>query len=131
MTLGGVGVDVASIPRMQRILDEHGDSFTTRWFTPDERARCAGDGSPARAFAMTLAAKEAVWKALDVHPWSGAVPWRWIDIAPVGASPAVTVRLLGPLAATEAGGAQIRVSLASAGSVVTATAMTTHVTPAR
>ena len=57
------GVDIVHIPRVQRVLDLHGERFLNRVFTPREIAACKGR---AHEFAARFAAKEAVSKALGV-----------------------------------------------------------------
>jgi phosphopantetheinyl transferase (holo-ACP synthase) len=64
MPLVGVGIDTLEVARVARLLDDYGDTFVGRWFTPAEAHWCRGAGSPASAFATVLSAKEAVWKAL-------------------------------------------------------------------
>ncbi|NGN93019.1 4'-phosphopantetheinyl transferase superfamily protein [Nocardioides sp. KC13] len=64
MSLQGVGVDVADIRRFARLLAMRGSGFAVRWFTDAEIAQCMAAATPATAFAMRYAAKEAVWKAL-------------------------------------------------------------------
>ena len=60
-----VGVDVVAIDRVERMLTER-PSMERRLFTAVESAFCRSRQSPARHFAGTLAAKEAVIKALDL-----------------------------------------------------------------
>ena len=57
------GVDLVSIPRVQRMLSEHGDRFLDRVFTPHEITWCRGRTAE---LASRFAAKEAVSKALGV-----------------------------------------------------------------
>ncbi|MBN2193794.1 MAG: holo-ACP synthase [Polyangiaceae bacterium] len=61
----GIGIDVASIARMDRALERYGERFWARILTPDERAdlvrRTADRGA---ALAGRFAAKEAASKAL-------------------------------------------------------------------
>ena len=57
------GVDLVSISRMQRALEEHGDRFLERVFTPGEVILCRGRTPE---LATRFAAKEAVSKALGV-----------------------------------------------------------------
>ena len=57
------GVDIIHIPRIQKALEQHGERFLKRVFTPREIQSCRGH---AREFAARFAAKEAVSKALGV-----------------------------------------------------------------
>ncbi len=65
------GVDLVSIPRLQRALDQHGERFLARIYTPAEIWLCRGR---VPELAARFAAKEAVAKALGVgmallHPY--------------------------------------------------------------
>jgi holo-[acyl-carrier protein] synthase len=57
------GVDLVSIPRIQRALDAHGARFLERIYTPGEVLVCRGRVAE---LAARFAAKEAVSKALGV-----------------------------------------------------------------
>src|SRR4030067_1418764 len=57
------GADIIHIPRHQKALDQHGERFLKRVFTPREIQSCRVH---AREFAARFAAKEAVSKALGV-----------------------------------------------------------------
>jgi holo-[acyl-carrier protein] synthase len=78
--IAGVGVDVVSVARVRRLLDEQGERFVTRVFTPDERAYCEARAEPARHFAARLAAKEAVMKVLGSGTAAG-FGWTAIEVA--------------------------------------------------
>jgi phosphopantetheine--protein transferase-like protein len=88
MRIRGVGIDVADTRRFVRLLERHGDGFTSRWFTAAEVAECAvaqepgGAGGRALAarYAAKYAAKEAVWKALGPEDWQDPLPWRGIAV---------------------------------------------------
>ncbi|WP_461106702.1 holo-ACP synthase, partial [Tessaracoccus terricola] len=91
MPIHGVGVDIVDVARVARLL-ARGGSFTHRWFSDEESARCGTAADPARAYSMTLAAKEAAWKSLGLG-WEAGVPWRSVLVAADG-----TVRLDGAVA---------------------------------
>lgn len=57
------GVDLVSIPRIQRAVEQHGERFLDRVYTPAEVALCRGR---IPELAARFAAKEAVSKALGV-----------------------------------------------------------------
>ncbi len=57
------GVDLVSIPRIQRVLDAHGERFLARVYTPAEVFWCR---NRIPELAARFAAKEAVAKALGV-----------------------------------------------------------------
>lgn len=67
-----IGVDAVEIPRMRRAL-ERVPRIEHRLFTEDERSFCNSHSDPAARFATTMAAKEAVVKALglsSIHQWA-------------------------------------------------------------
>ena len=74
----GHGIDLVPIGRVRSMLDRHGDRFTTRVFTPDERVYCdLGRRQRAERYAARLAAKEAVAKALGTGIADGIA---WVEI---------------------------------------------------
>lgn len=86
----GIGIDLVSVPRIDRLVSEGGPAFLDRGWTPNELA----DGEPER-LATRWAAKEAVMKCLglgisDLDP-------RDIEIAS-SESGAPRVSLRGPAA---------------------------------
>jgi holo-[acyl-carrier protein] synthase len=72
-----IGIDVVDIERLRTMLDKV-PRLEARLFNDSERAYCEGRGDRVRHLAGTLAAKEAVMKALGV----GSLPaWaRRIEI---------------------------------------------------
>lgn len=85
----GLGIDVASIERIRRLLDRHGARFAHRILTDGERDDLKGRVDQASAVAARFAAKEAVFKALGGPP---NVSWQHISLrrAP-GSAPQVQV----------------------------------------
>lgn len=79
MSVHGIGTDVVDVRRVARLWERYGRSFAERWFTAAEISDCESRTCPERHLAARLAAKEAVWKALDI-PWDGGVPWRSIVV---------------------------------------------------
>ena len=73
----GIGTDVTSIERIQRVLDRHGERFVNRILTPDERARYGRTKAKASHLAKRWAAKEAFAKAIGtgIHP-----PFTWQSV---------------------------------------------------
>ncbi len=72
-----VGIDMIAIPRVQKVLDRHGQRFLQRVFTPEEAAFCRGR---VPELAARFAAKEAVMKALGTGV--RGVGWRDIEVLP-------------------------------------------------
>ena len=58
----GVGVDMATVPRFERLLERFGARFVEKVMTPDEMRRWPD--ADARRLAKLFSAKEAVVKAL-------------------------------------------------------------------
>jgi holo-[acyl-carrier protein] synthase len=82
----GVGTDIVDMRRIGRVLDRHGDRFSSRIFTQKERAICEERGGRHRveSYARRWAAKEACAKALGVGLVGGvglSVAWIEIEIA--------------------------------------------------
>ena len=73
----GIGIDIVSIPRIERMLDRWGRLFTQRVFTPAEITFCEGRSNPGQHFALRWAVKEAMLKALGLGLRSGI---KWTDI---------------------------------------------------
>lgn len=122
MTIG-TGTDIVSVPRVARLIADHGARFVERWFTAEEIAYCSAKAQPSLHYAARLAAKEAVYKSLN-RAGGEAVPWRSIEIGHdrLGVP---DVRLSGTLleGADRAGIGRIRVSLSHCAEFATAVAI--------
>jgi holo-[acyl-carrier protein] synthase len=75
-----VGVDLVAVARIERMLDRVGERALQRLLTPDERAYCLGMAFPARHVAARVAAKEAVYKALQGTEDARGISWRDIEV---------------------------------------------------
>ncbi|KXV76474.1 holo-ACP synthase [Acetobacter cerevisiae] len=66
MSVIAAGVDLCDMRRIERVIEQFGDRFLSRVFTPTERARADRRSGQARigAYAKRWAAKEACAKAL-------------------------------------------------------------------
>jgi holo-[acyl-carrier protein] synthase len=76
----GIGIDIVSIPRIERMLERWGPFFTQRVYTPGEIAFCEGRSNPGQHFALRWAVKEAMLKALGLGLRSG-IKWTDIEVA--------------------------------------------------
>jgi holo-[acyl-carrier protein] synthase len=76
----GVGVDLVEIDRIERMITERGAHVFERLLTPAERAYCEEMARPAEHVAARLAAKEAVYKALQGTPEARGIGWRDIEV---------------------------------------------------
>jgi holo-[acyl-carrier protein] synthase len=72
--ISGIGVDIVEIERIRRILQNQGDRFVTKVFTPLEQEYCRKHRDPAPHYAARFAAKEAVFKAMGTG-WAGGISW--------------------------------------------------------
>ena len=75
----GVGIDIIEIDRIGRALEQLGDRFRNRIFTPLEQQYCEEFRDPVPHYAARFAAKEAAMKALGIGIYS-RVPWTDIEI---------------------------------------------------
>ncbi len=98
MTAIGVGVDLVEVSRVAAIIADKGSRVFERLLTPTERAYCESRPDPATHVAVRLAAKEAVYKALQGSEAARGIGWREIEVirAPDGRP---DVRLSGHAAA--------------------------------
>lgn len=82
MPIVGHGIDIVETSRIAKMLEEHGQRFLDRCFTPDEQAYCARNAKrQIEALAGRFAAKEAVLKVLGTG-WRGKIAWTDIEILP-------------------------------------------------
>ncbi len=76
----GVGVDLVEVSRVSAIIADKGARVFERLLTPAERAYCESRPDPATHVAVRLAAKEAVYKALQGSDAARAIGWREIEV---------------------------------------------------
>ncbi len=84
----GHGIDLMPVERLQRSIDEHGDRFLQRVFTPAELASNASHARRVEHLTGRFAAKEAVLKALGTG-WSGGIAWTDVEILATAGPPSV------------------------------------------
>ncbi len=77
----GLGLDLADIDRIARLLGRHPERARRRLFTAGERAYCDRRAEPARHFAARFAAKEAAYKALAGTEDARHIHWQDIEVA--------------------------------------------------
>jgi holo-[acyl-carrier protein] synthase len=77
----GIGIDLADIDRISRMLARHPERARRRLFTEGERRYCDRRGAPARHFAARFAAKEAAYKALAGSDEARHIHWLDIEVA--------------------------------------------------
>jgi holo-[acyl-carrier protein] synthase len=112
MSVVGVGIDLVDLDRIARMLADKGEHAMGRLFTQEERAYLATRPDPTGNAAARIAAKEAVYKAMQSLPGARAIGWRDIEVTrdPEG-RPAIQLHGLAARLAEEAGGVRIQVSL--------------------
>ena len=80
MPILGHGIDIVETSRIQRLVDDHGQHFLDRVFTPGEQAYCSANKKRFyEHLAGRFAAKEAVLKVLGTG-WRGAIAWTDIEV---------------------------------------------------
>jgi holo-[acyl-carrier protein] synthase len=89
MRIIGLGVDLADVDRVERVLGKY-PRFAERCFTDHEREYAFRFANPARRFAARFAGKEAVMKSMG----TGWRRIRWTDIEITGGGKP-TVRMSG------------------------------------
>lgn len=72
----GIGNDLVDARRIEQSIENFGEKFLNRIYTPDEQARAKAQAKPVLSYAKRFAAKEAVAKALG----TGISGFRFIDI---------------------------------------------------
>ena len=112
MSAIGVGVDLVEVSRVAGIIADKGSRVFERLLTPAERAYCESRPDPATHVAVRLAAKEAVYKALQGSDASRGIGWREIEVtrAPDG-RPAVELSGLAAARARELNVGRVLLSL--------------------
>lgn len=87
------GVDLVDVARLARSIDEQGERFLERVFTPGERAYAeAGGKRKAERYAARFAAKEAAFKAAGTG-WRSGVSWTDAEVVSLpSGEPTLAVR---------------------------------------
>lgn len=118
-----IGTDIVPVARFARLVEQRGEEFLDKWFTPVEIAHCRAKAHPARHLAARFAAKEAVFKAVGGDS-GGPVPWQEVEVvSATDGSP--SIRLTGALAdhASRQRLEEVQVSLSHCEDYATATAV--------
>ena len=75
----GIGIDIVSITRVKNSVENSGKVFLDKVFTPWEQRRAESHPDPGSYFAMTFAAKEAIFKCFGIG-WQSGVKLTEIEI---------------------------------------------------
>lgn len=112
MNVIGVGVDLVDLERVARLLAHKGEHAMQKFFTDEERAYLTTRPDPTGHAAARIAAKEAVYKALQSLEGARGVGWREIEVTRDGdGRPAIRLHGLAARLAARHGGLQVQVSL--------------------
>lgn len=123
----GVGIDLVDLASVARLLESKGERALKRLFTETEREYLLKGPNPTGHAAARIAAKEAVYKAMQSLPGARAIGWREIEVSRDGdGRPTILLHGLAARLAAEQGGVHIQVSLThsslSAGAVAVVSA---------
>lgn len=80
MAVLGLGIDLVDVSDAQRMLDRWGERLLRRVLTDAEREYVLRNARPAKHLAVRLAAKEAVYKALQSVSGAREIGWRDIEV---------------------------------------------------
>ncbi len=118
----GIGIDLADIDRIARLLARHPERSRARLFTPAERAYCDRRGAPERHFAARFAAKEAAYKALAGSEEAHHIHWQEIEVSnsPLDGRPTLLLHGLAAKRAAELGVVTVHVTLTHSDQVAAA-----------
>jgi len=79
MRIVGHGIDMVETARVARMLEEHGERFMERVFTPAERLYADDRKRAIEHLAGRFAAKEAILKVLGTG-WRGGIAWTDAEV---------------------------------------------------
>jgi holo-[acyl-carrier protein] synthase len=108
----GVGIDLVDLDRIRQLFADKGEHAMHRFFSDEER-KYLGTRSDATGHAgARIAAKEAVYKAMQSLPGARGVGWREIEVARDGdGRPEIRLHGLAARLSEASGGLRIRISL--------------------
>ncbi len=73
------GIDLVDCPRIEQMIQRHGERFVKRVFTAAEQAYARKNKNEVEKLAGRFAAKEAVLKLIGTG-WRGKIAWTDIEI---------------------------------------------------
>jgi holo-[acyl-carrier protein] synthase len=112
VTVIGVGIDLVDLDRVRILLASKGEQAMTRFFSAEEREYLATRADATGHAAARIAAKEAVYKAMQTLPESRGIGWREIEVSrDAEGRPAIRLHGLAARVADQRGGLQIKISL--------------------
>lgn len=124
VTFVGVGIDLVDLDRIRTLLANKGERAMARFFSEDERKYLATRPDATGHAAARIAAKEAVYKALQSIPGARGVGWREIEVSrDEDGRPAILLHGLAARLSEERGGLHIQISLTHSASAAGAVAL--------
>jgi len=73
------GIDLVDCPRIEQMIERHGERFIRRVFTDTEQAYAEANKNEVEKLAGRFAAKEAILKLVGTG-WRGKIAWTDIEI---------------------------------------------------
>jgi holo-[acyl-carrier protein] synthase len=73
------GIDLVDCPRIEQMVQRHGNRFVERVFTAAERAYAEANKNEIEKLAGRFAAKEAILKLMGTG-WRGKIAWTDIEV---------------------------------------------------
>ena len=112
VTVIGVGIDLVDLERVRSLLANKGERAMTRFFSERERDYLASRPDATGHAAARIAAKEAVYKAMQSLEGARAIGWRDIEVSrDTEGRPAIELHGLAARLSEDSGGLRIQVSL--------------------
>jgi holo-[acyl-carrier protein] synthase len=123
MDILGIGTDIVECPRIGKMIEQHGEIFLRRVYTPREIRYCQARKHAIEHFAGRWAAKEAILKAMGTG-WSRGIAWTDIEVRnSQGGTPQVMICGAAKEVALERGIGDILISISHCRTYATAYAM--------
>ena len=108
----GVGIDLVDLERIRHLLASKGEQAMTRFFSAREREYLATRADATGHAAARIAAKEAVYKAMQTLPNARGIGWREIEVSrDAEGRPAIRLHGLAAQVSEDRGGLRIQISL--------------------
>lgn len=112
MNVIGVGIDLVDLARVRALLANKGEQAMTRFFSEKEREYLASRPDATGHAAARIAAKEAVYKALQSLAGARGIGWREIEVSrDADGKPAILLHGTAARISEEQGGLRVQISL--------------------
>jgi holo-[acyl-carrier protein] synthase len=112
VTVVGVGIDLVDLERIRALLASKGEHAMARFFSDREREYLGTRADATGHAAARIAAKEAVYKAMQALPGARGVGWREIEVSrDTEGRPAIQLHGLAARVSDQRGGLRIQISL--------------------